>query len=42
MRECAVIRLGQGGAVERLAPLTGACPVPAAKQARGYRYDPDY
>ncbi|MGA5195694.1 flavin reductase family protein [Streptomyces exfoliatus] len=28
-------------AVERLAPLTGAFPVPAAKQARGYRYEPD-
>ncbi|KUH39736.1 MULTISPECIES: flavin reductase family protein [Streptomyces] len=29
------------GAVERLAPLTGASPVPAAKRARGYRYEPD-
>ncbi|MEU1468898.1 flavin reductase family protein [Streptomyces sp. NPDC005761] len=28
-------------AVERLAPLTGATPVPAAKRARGYRYEPD-
>ncbi|MEU6880420.1 flavin reductase family protein [Streptomyces sp. NPDC046712] len=28
-------------AVERLAPLTGADPVPAAKRTRGYRYEPD-
>ncbi|MER7107139.1 flavin reductase family protein [Streptomyces sp. NPDC000229] len=28
-------------AVERLAPLTGAARVPAAKLARGYRYEPD-
>lgn len=28
-------------AVERLAPLTGAFPVPAAKTARGYRHAPD-
>ncbi|WP_405859509.1 flavin reductase family protein [Streptomyces sp. NBC_00090] len=32
---------GLWGAVERLAPLTGASPVPAAKRARGYRYEPD-
>ncbi|MFE1288139.1 flavin reductase [Streptomyces sp. NPDC058751] len=28
-------------AVERLAPLTGAVPVPAAMRARGYRHEPD-
>ncbi|MFF4041325.1 flavin reductase family protein [Streptomyces sp. NPDC001816] len=32
---------GLWDAVERLAPLTGAAPVPAAKRARGYRYEPD-
>lgn len=32
---------GLWGVVERLAPLTGASPVPAAKRARGYRYEPD-
>ncbi|MGW2706729.1 flavin reductase family protein [Streptomyces sp. NPDC001340] len=32
---------GLWDAVERLAPLTGATPVPTAKQARGYRYQPD-
>ncbi|MFF5019407.1 hypothetical protein [Streptomyces sp. NPDC001165] len=33
---------GLWDAVERLAPLTGAAPVPAAKQARGYRINPTH
>jgi flavin reductase (DIM6/NTAB) family NADH-FMN oxidoreductase RutF len=42
-RECTVnlVPAGLAGAVDRLADLTAADPVPETKAAKGYRYEPD-
>ncbi|WP_030158127.1 flavin reductase family protein [Glycomyces sp. NRRL B-16210] len=42
-RECVLnlVPSDLAGAVDRLAPLTGADPVPERKAAKGYRFEPD-